>query len=136
MEILKFKKPSYDIRIGRQFRVSLVLLGIAVLFSCTKKHAQEISPELPNETETVTVQNVTYINFAKALFETKCNSCHATGRSASARWTFNGYSSVKDHAPRINNVVLVTKTMPIGSSLSAKEIELLDAWFKRNTPEN
>jgi len=113
---------------------TIVVIAIA-LTGCTKKQAEELSPE-PQGPEEVTVKNVSYTNFAKALFETKCRSCHTAGRPASARWEFNGYNSVKDHITRINNVVLVTKTMPIGGTLTAKEIELLDAWIKRNTPEN
>ena len=115
--------------------LSMVITAI-VLTACTKKQAQEFNPDPDGEEETVTVANVSYNNFAKALFETKCSSCHASGRGASAKWTFSGYSSIKDNSTRINNVVLVTKSMPIGSSLTAKEIELLDAWIKRNTPEN
>lgn len=136
MEILKFKNRSRYMRNSTLSLTCSIVLGIAILVGCTKKQAQELSPESPSETETVTTLNVTYVNFAKALFETKCNSCHASGRSASGAWSFSGYSSIKDHVARINNAVLVTKTMPIGSTLSVKEIALLDAWFKRNIPEN
>ncbi|WP_286862345.1 MULTISPECIES: c-type cytochrome [Sphingobacterium] len=130
----KLKTPiTYDWTSRPIVVLSMTVVAIA-LTACTKKQAQELSPD--DEEETVTAANVSYINFAKALFETKCSSCHAPGRGASAKWTFSGYSSVKDNSTRINNAVLVTKSMPIGGSLTVKEIELLDAWIKRNTPEN
>ena len=118
------------------FFIPAFALAILSFSACTKKQAQELSTNPDNGTETVTAQNVSYTNFSKALFETKCSSCHGAGRSASGRWTFNGYTSVKDNITRISNAVLVTKSMPLGGSLTAKEIELLDAWIKRNTPEN
>ncbi|MGE8427117.1 MAG: c-type cytochrome [Sphingobacterium sp.] len=120
----------------RYIVMSLFALTVLSFSACTKKQAQELTSNPDNGTETVTVLNVSYTNFSKALFETKCSSCHATGRSASARWTFSGYTSVKDNIAKINNAVLVAKSMPLGGSLTAKEIELLDAWIKRNSPEN
>ncbi len=116
--------------------ISLFTLTVLSFSACTKKQAQELTTIPDNGTETVTTQNVSYTNFSKALFETKCSSCHATGRSASGRWEFSGYTSVKDNIAKINNAVLVTKSMPLGGSLTSKEIELLDAWIKKNSPEN
>lgn len=131
MEILKFKQQSF--RRKGTVSVMMILLTIGIV-SCTKKQADELSPEKP--VETVTAANVSYTNFAKALFESKCNSCHANGQSGSGKWTFSGYNSVKDNISKINNAVLVTKSMPMGGSLTAKEIELLGAWIKRSVPEN
>lgn len=134
MQIHHPKAQHSPFRTGRSI---LFLLWIIVPLSfagCTKKQAQEILPERADTT--VTTANVSYGNFAKAFFESKCSSCHAAGRSASGRWTFSGYSSVKANINTINTAVLVNKSMPIGSTLTAKEIELLYAWIKRNTPEN
>lgn len=112
----------------------MVMVAIVVLAACSKKKADEAVPETPSTT--VTVENVSYANFAKGLFETKCAGCHANGAPASGRWTFSGFSSVRDNSARINNVVLVTKSMPRGGSLTDQELVLLKAWFDRNTPEN
>ncbi len=130
------KTVNLCLRAHRYLVIFFFTLTVLSFSACTKKQAQELTNNPDNGTETVTVLNVSYTNFSKALFETKCSSCHATGRSASGRWTFSGYISVKDNIAKINNAVLVTKSMPLGSSLSAKEIELLDAWIKRNSPEN
>lgn len=113
-------------------------LAIVILYlaSCSKKQAEEPKPEEP-ETTTVTVDNVSYNNYVKALFETKCASCHASGGTASTHWTFSGYNSVRSNAAVIADVVLVKRIMPANGSLDQKQLELLDAWFnKRNTPEN
>lgn len=118
------------------FVISLLTISALTFSACTKKQAQELTTNPDNGTETVTAENVSYTNFSKAFFESKCSSCHGTGRSASGRWTFNGYTSVKENIARINNAVLVTKSMPIGGALTSKEIEMLDAWIKRNSPEN
>ncbi len=115
--------------------VVLIIASIITLEGCTKKQAEELTPDPGGENETVTTANVSYDNFVKALFETNCGSCHGNGRPASARWAFSGYTSVKDNIEKINNAVLITKSMPIGRSLTMKELELLDAWIKRNTPE-
>jgi len=103
---------------------------IAVLFACSKKQAAEIKPEGPIA---VTTANVTYSNFAGALFQTKCASCHGQNGAIKTVWLFNGLASVKD--ARVANSVLVTKSMPKGGSLTTNELALLQAWFDRNTPE-
>ncbi|SKB62164.1 hypothetical protein SAMN05660841_01559 [Sphingobacterium nematocida] len=116
--------------------LGLLTLVILLITGCSKKQADEPKPEEPTPT-TVTVDNVSYNNYVKVLFENKCNSCHASGGAGSGKWTFSGYTSVKSNAAKIANVLLVTKVMPMNGSLSAKEIELLNAWFNiRNTPEN
>ncbi|GGH11144.1 hypothetical protein GCM10011418_09830 [Sphingobacterium alkalisoli] len=111
-----------------------IIAIITAIVSCSKDQAAEPNPE-PSP-ESVTVENVSYINFARALFESKCSSCHAAGASASGKWTFSGYTSVKNNAATIKNVVLENRTMPLGGSLTSQERELLAAWFTRNTPEN
>lgn len=123
MKLIK-KKPLY--------LLAILITAIGILHSCSKDQAAE--PEPPRNEE-VTAENVSYNNFAGALFQTKCAGCHASGGGASGRWTFSNYTSVKDNGTRINNVVLVTGTMPIGGSLTANEKALLKAWFDRNMPE-
>lgn len=114
--------------------LNLFLLFVCI-YSCSKDQAASPEPESPDNEE-VTVENVSYNNFVGVLFESNCSSCHAPQGSASGRWAFSGYASVRDNAARINNVVLVTRTMPLGGSLTARERTLLQAWFERNTPEN
>lgn len=133
------KKLNNDQKSSTFFKKRSFLLPFFPLFalyviSCSKDQAAQPEVDPPGEEE-VTAENVSYNNFAGALFESKCSSCHAAGGGASGRWTFADYASVRDNAARINQVVLVTGTMPLGGSLSANEKALLKAWFDRNTPQ-
>ncbi|SEM19811.1 hypothetical protein SAMN05661044_04538 [Olivibacter domesticus] len=119
----------------KSFYVLITLITtIGILHSCSKDQAAEPEPQPPGGNE-VTAENVSYNNFTGALLQTKCSGCHSSGGGGSSKWTFSDYASVKDNGVRINNVVLVTGTMPIGGSLTANEKALLKAWFDRNMPE-
>lgn len=112
--------------------VYLTLTLIYLLLSgCSKRQAAEMAPTPPEEPEVT----VTYTNFTQALFQTKCAGCHGAGRGAAAIWTFNGLSSITSNQTRIQQSVLVTKSMPKGRSLSAAELQSLQEWFDKNMPE-
>lgn len=106
----------------------------ALLFACSKRQAEELKPTTPTGPTAVTTANVTYSNFAGALFQTKCNSCHGPSGALKSVWAFNGIASIKNDS-RVANSVLVTKTMPKGGSLTTSERELLQAWFDKGMPE-
>lgn len=120
----------------KQNSIFLLAAITALLFACSKKQAEEIKPETPtpNGPTPVTTANVTYTNFAGALFQTKCNSCHGPNGGMKGVWALNGLASIKNDA-RVANSVLVTRTMPIGGSLTASERELLQAWVDKGMPE-
>lgn len=109
----------------------VAVLGLAVV-ACSKKKAEEPKPE-PVGGE-VTVANVTYTNYVGDILTKKCNGCHGASGNAKGAWLFNGYASVKSDGTRLNNAMLVKKTMP-PSGLSAKEQELLKAWFDKGLPQ-
>lgn len=113
----------------------LILTGLyLLLFSCSKKQAAEMVPAKPVDPEKPGT-TVTYTNFAQALFQTKCGGCHSAGRGAAAIWTFNGLASVTTNQARIRQAVLVSKSMPLGGTLSAAELKSLQEWFDNNMPE-
>ncbi|MBB6239078.1 mono/diheme cytochrome c family protein [Pedobacter sp. AK013] len=120
----------------KQNSIFLLAAITALLFACTKKQAEELKPETPtpNGPTPVTTANVTYSNFAGALFQTKCNSCHGPNGGVKVVWALNGLASIKNDA-RVANSVLVTKTMPKGGSLTVSERELLQAWVDKGMPE-
>jgi hypothetical protein len=107
----------------------LIYLGIGLVYAlfaaCSKNQAEEAKPTEPVRP----VEKVSYTNFVGALFEAKCAFCHAPGKGQASLWTFNGYSSVVDNANAIKQMVLVTKAMPKGGSLSATELSSLQSWF-------
>jgi len=114
----------------------LAMLTIIYLFmaSCSKRQAEEIKPEevtIPVTPET----KITYTNFTQGLFQTRCAGCHAPGQSASGSWTFNGYASILSISGTIKQVVLVSKSMPRGGSLTAAELSSLQTWFDSGLPQ-
>lgn len=111
----------------------LVIIYMIVL-SCSKQQAAEIKPDLPSAPENPGA-GLTYTNFAQALFQNKCAGCHAPGRSAAAIFSFTGYASVVANSDRIKQAALVNKTMPLGGSLSATELQSLTSWFNQGMPE-
>ena len=120
----------------KQNLIFLLAAITAMLFACSKKQAEELKPETPtpNGPTPVTTANVTYTNFAGALFQTKCNSCHGANGGMKGVWALNGLASIKNDA-RVANSVLVTKTMPRGGSITTSERELLQAWVDKGMPE-
>lgn len=90
-----------------------------------------VNPETPG----IPGAQVTYTGVIHSLFQQKCAGCHAPGRQASAIWNFNGYNSVTANVPRIRNAVLIQKTMPLGSNLSATELQAIKDWFDQGTPQ-
>lgn len=108
-------------------------LSYLLMTACSKKQADQAVPA-PVDPGVPPVA-VTYAATVGPLFQAKCASCHAPGKSVSAIWTFDGYASVKSNAARIKNVVLVTKTMPKATSLSAAELKSVQGWFDQNMPE-
>ena len=115
--------------------LTLVLLGITYLMlaNCSKRQAAEMKPD--EKVPETPAANITYANFAQALFQTKCNGCHGTGGPAAGIWTFNGHSSIVSNADNIRRVLLVSKTMPKGGSLSASELSSLQTWFTNGLPQ-
>ncbi|WP_256003440.1 hypothetical protein [Pedobacter deserti] len=103
------------------------------MVSCSKKQAAELKPD--DGPPDPPAEEITYANFAQALFQNKCNACHAPGGTASGMWTFNGHASVVANSNRIRQAVLVNKTMPKTGSLSAAELTSLQTWFDNGLPQ-
>jgi uncharacterized membrane protein len=117
--------------------IIVALAGIYLfLASCSKRQAEEIKP---NEVVVPPIGTpdpaITYANFVQNLFQTKCANCHASGRSAAGIWTFNGHASILSSSAIIKQVVLVTKTMPRGGSLTPTELSSLQTWFDSGLPQ-
>ncbi|MCZ4245445.1 c-type cytochrome [Pedobacter punctiformis] len=120
--------------------LTILMLIIFFLYSCSKKQAEEIktepeTPVVPPTGGTVTVDNVTFTNYIQALVQTKCASCHTAGGSGAPSWTYSNYASVTANSAKINNAVLVTGVMPMNGSLSTSEKQLLKAWLDKGMPQ-
>jgi len=113
-----------------KYKIVIVLCCFAVaytaLLSCTKKQADEMiiaqSPETPGT-------GLMYTGAVQTLLSNRCGTCHSTGRSAAVFWNFSGYTAVTANADRVKQAVLINKTMPMGGSLNASELKLLQDWF-------
>ncbi|MBE9600014.1 hypothetical protein [Pedobacter sp. MC2016-24] len=117
-------KPKYKVMIV----LCCFAVAYAALLSCTKKQANEMiidqnpAPETPGT-------GVMYAGAVQNLLSNRCGTCHSTGRSAAVFWNFSGYTAVTTNADRIKQAVLINKTMPMGGSLNASELKLLQDWF-------
>jgi uncharacterized membrane protein len=117
------------------------VLGVLTIFylflaSCSKRQAEEMKPaEVIVPPPGTPVTNITYASFVQGLFQAKCASCHAPGRLASANWTFDGHASILSISATIKQVVLISKTMPRGGSLTPTELSNLQTWFDNGLPQ-
>jgi uncharacterized membrane protein len=73
----------------------------------------------------------------KSIIAAKCNTsgCHNAG-SASGGTVLETYDQIKAKADRIIQRVIVEKTMPPGTALSAAELAALQCWINAGTPNN
>ena len=108
-----------------------IAISVLLLAACSKRQAEELKPVVP----VIPGTQVTYTGAVQALLQSRCAGCHAPGRSAASAWSFNGYSSVTANANGIKQAVLVTKTMPVGGSLSAADLQSLQTWFDTGMPQ-
>jgi uncharacterized membrane protein len=81
--------------------------------------------------------SVVLATFSKvqSIMTNRCNTCH-NARSAAGNTVLETYDQIKAKADRINQRVIVEKTMPPGAVLSTEEIALLKCWISSGTPNN
>ncbi|WP_257670403.1 hypothetical protein [Parapedobacter tibetensis] len=111
-----------------------LLCAILLVVSGCGKDSDSPTPDPGNDD--VTVDNVTYANFAGGLFQSSCSGCHTGTGQGTGKWVFSGYSSVTSNLALINDAVIVRRIMPQGSSLSSRQLELLKAWIDKGAPQN
>lgn len=73
----------------------------------------------------------------KIIVSAKCATagCHNAG-SAAGGIALETYDQIKIKADRINQRVLVEKTMPPGSPLSPAEVAVIKCWINSGLPNN
>jgi len=71
------------------------------------------------------------------IITNKCNTsgCH-NARDAAGGTVLETYDQVKVKADRINQRVIVEKTMPPGTAISSEETAMLKCWISSGTPNN
>lgn len=117
-------------------KLKIVSAGLALSYlliaGCTKKQAEEMAPA-PSSGPGAPA--VTFTAVIGPLFQSKCASCHAPGKSQAGIFTLNGYATVTANADRIKQQVLVLKAMPLGGSLSSAELQSVQAFFDQGMPQ-
>ena len=71
------------------------------------------------------------------IITNKCNTsgCHNAGNAAGGT-VLETFDQIKAKAERINQRVIVEKTMPPGAALSSEETAILNCWISSGTPNN
>ena|SRR5687768_15736987 len=88
----------------------------------------------PGSTVDCSTVSATFTN-VKSIMANRCNGCH-NARDAAGGTVLETYDQVKAKADRINQRVIIEKTMPPGASLTAREIAILTCWISSGTPNN
>ena len=70
------------------------------------------------------------------LVTTKCAISNCHNASAAGGMVFQNYSQISAAKARINQRVVVEKSMPPTGALSASEIAILKCWIDAGTPNN
>lgn len=115
----------------RRWLTFSIIATIAMLMTgCYYDKAELLYPGAP---DCATVSG-TFVK-VQSIMANKCNSCHNAG-SAAGGTVLETYEQVKAKAARINQRVIVEKTMPPGGALSSAEIAILTCWINSGTPNN
>lgn len=123
------KKTGFLVRSCSQiFLGFLGLTFISFVNSCA--YYNEKNPPDPS---TIDPQRVSWQRVSTEFFQPRCAVCHGQG---GANVDINDYSGVVSKISRIQQQVLVKKSMPPDSPLTAYEEALLTTWINRGTPLN
>jgi mono/diheme cytochrome c family protein len=74
----------------------------------------------------------------KAFFDTKCASCHASGKANAGAWLYDAsdyQGSIVSHHSHLKEEVYDKKTMP-PSGATAAELDAFKAWYDAGYPAN
>jgi uncharacterized membrane protein len=90
----------------------------------------------PGSTIDCSTVSATFVK-VQTIITNKCNTsgCH-NARNAAGGTVLETYDQVKAKADRINQRVIVEKTMPPGTALLTEEIAMLKCWISSGTPNN
>lgn len=75
----------------------------------------------------------------KTIFDAKCASCHASGKSNASAWLYNPADfngSIKGHIGHLYEQVYTLKKMPTTGPLSTTELADFKTWYDAGYPAN
>lgn len=110
-----------------QFKQQLFLVLTGIFFtSCLTNVDEEVIIEEP-------VNEVTFSKDIKPIIDNNCIQCHSTGGGTSPN--LETYGGVSANAARIKAEV-ESKRMPIGGTLTDKEIQAISIWVDAGALNN
>jgi uncharacterized membrane protein len=98
----------------------------------------------PNEASCDELPRLTYASFGRGFVSEYCASCHAQAvvgadrRGAPALLTLDTLAQIRENSAKLNEQVVVDKTMPFGSASkkpSDDEREDFGVWLRCGAPE-
>ncbi|SHN03092.1 hypothetical protein [Chitinophaga sp. CF418] len=113
--------------------LSIIMLLNMFVAGCYYDNEEQLYPS--NTTDCSKVSG-TFTN-VKSLVAGKCATagCH-NAAGAAGNTILETYDQIRSSASRINQRVIIEKTMPPTAPLSAAEIALLKCWISSGTPNN
>lgn len=100
---------------------------------CYYDKAELLYPDSTADCSTVTAT----FTKVQSIMTNKCNTsgCHNASDAAGGT-VLETFDQVKAKANRINQRVIVEKTMPPGTALASEDIAILNCWISSGTPNN
>ncbi len=108
------------------FTSSVILLLLNMTSSCAFYNEKN-----PGDPSTITPQTVSWQRVSTEFFQPRCAICHGQG---GANINISDYSAVLSEMSRIQQQVLMKKSMPPDSPLTPYEEKLLSTWIENGTP--
>lgn len=93
--------------------------------------------EKKRENLSLTQLNLDEVSYAKVdelVFRPKCLRCHSSSNPSDGV-SLDSYANLKLFSKELQEVTLISKTMPKDGSLTETESSLLEKWFKAGMPE-
>jgi len=111
----------------KTFFFLIIIMSGSLFNGCYYDNAEELYPGSLN----CDVSNLNYDLVIKPIIDTNCaiSGCHVSGTGRKDLSTYQGVKDVVDDG-RLNQYVVVEKSMPPSGPLSTCNIAKIDAWIK------
>src|SRR6478735_3662315 len=118
--------------VKRYFLFTVLLLSNLFFLSCYKK-----GNVIPNNktfaNDSITVENVSYLNYIHPLLQKNCSTCHGKGGSAEPWWyNTNTYQNAMEYGnPIYRTINNNTMPPPPKFPFTDRDKELIKAWIEK-----
>ena len=115
----------------------ILLLSSLLFFSACYYDKEQLLTPPGTGTGTSACQNFAFAANVSPIIMTSCSAssgCHGTG-SSSGPGALTTYTEIKNAAAQIQSSIMAGR-MPLGSSLSAAQLQTINCWINNGTPNN